>query len=195
MYQPFGNDETLEYIELHNQQAVDMDLSGWKINGGVDYDFPEGTVIPGGGYMVVAKDPVALEAATGITDTLGPFTGSLSNGGEKLELLNNIDSFVTRTSAGVIEPDTYWSVDIQAVGGATNANPTPTLMSGVEPQSGIGNVWNEFAVPGHTGTAPGNVAIDPSVSGLVDNEGNATSVGFQMFGTISGWSNNGGDVA
>ena len=98
-------------------------------------------------------------------------------------------------AAPPIEPPDFVSlisVDIQAVGGDVNVNPNPTLMSGPDPRTGLGNVWNNFDVPGHS-NAP-NVAIDPAVSGLVDSEGNATSVGFQMFGTISGWSNNPGDV-
>jgi len=90
--------ESLEWIELYNQLAVDMDLSEWEIDGirqmnpdGTlsNYMFPEGTVIPGRGYLVVAKDPGKLQAATGYTDALGGFLGSLANDGEELRLINN----------------------------------------------------------------------------------------------------------
>src|SRR5688500_12672867 len=63
---PAGVDEgALEWVELHIQMAVDTDLSGWRLRGGVDFDFPAGTVLPGRGYVVVAFDPAALQAATG----------------------------------------------------------------------------------------------------------------------------------
>ncbi|MEX0643564.1 MAG: lamin tail domain-containing protein, partial [Pirellulales bacterium] len=45
MYNPADTEETLEFIELHNQMAVDMDISGWRLDGGVNYTFPEGTIL------------------------------------------------------------------------------------------------------------------------------------------------------
>src|SRR6185295_4181499 len=85
MYHPQTNEAVLEWVELYNQQAVDMDLSGWSLANGIDFTFAEATVIPGGGYLVVASSPDTLRAATGISNLLGPFTGRLSNTGEKLE--------------------------------------------------------------------------------------------------------------
>ena len=83
------NEAAFEWIELRNQLAVDMDISGWTIAGGVDYCFPENTVIAGGGYLVVASSPTDLMATTGAANVVGPFTGRLSNSGEALELRNN----------------------------------------------------------------------------------------------------------
>ena len=59
MYHP-ANDGTPEWIELHNQMAVDMDLSAWKLRGGVDFDMPAGTVVPRQGYLVISADPAVL---------------------------------------------------------------------------------------------------------------------------------------
>ncbi|HJQ81411.1 MAG TPA: lamin tail domain-containing protein, partial [Lacipirellulaceae bacterium] len=90
MYNPSGSEgDSLEWIELYNQLAVDIDISDWAIEGGVDYRFPVGTVLPGRGYLVVAIDPAALQAETGYSGALGPFTGRLSNGGEELRIVNN----------------------------------------------------------------------------------------------------------
>ncbi len=86
---PQTNEAAFEWVELRNQMAVDMDLSGWTVEGGIDFRFPENAVIPGRGYLVVAGSPVELTAATGATNVFGPFTGRLSNSGETLELRNN----------------------------------------------------------------------------------------------------------
>ncbi|MDA7538604.1 lamin tail domain-containing protein, partial [Akkermansiaceae bacterium] len=87
-YQPLADDSTLEYVELYNQLVVDVDISNWHLDG-IDFDFPEGTVIGGREYLVIAKDPAALGTATGHSNALGPFAGSLSNSGETLRLYNN----------------------------------------------------------------------------------------------------------
>ncbi len=72
-----------EWIELYNPMALDMDLSGWSLAGGVTYTFPEGTVVPAGAYLVVAADPA------GVPGALGPYVGALSDGGERVDLRNN----------------------------------------------------------------------------------------------------------
>ena len=88
MYHPPENEAALEWFELYNQMAVDVDLSNWTVLGGVTYEIPDGTVIPGGGFLVIARDPAALAAATGFAGALGPFAGRLENDGERLDLLN-----------------------------------------------------------------------------------------------------------
>ena len=88
MYHPAPNQSSQEWIELHNQMAVDVDLSGWSIRGGVTYVFPEGTFLSGGAYLLIAESPAALQAAAGLTGIFGPYTGKLSNAGEALRLEN-----------------------------------------------------------------------------------------------------------
>ncbi|MBI4600696.1 MAG: lamin tail domain-containing protein [Planctomycetes bacterium] len=88
MYHPPGNEALLEWVELHNPMAVDMDISGWSLSDGVFFVFPEETIIPGGEYLVVAASPGDLQAA-GFAGALGPFEGRLDNSGETLTLLNN----------------------------------------------------------------------------------------------------------
>lgn len=102
MYHPSQtNEAAFEWIELRNQLAVDMDISGWSIAGGVDYCFPQNTVIAGGGYLVVASSPADLTAATGVTNVVGPFTGRLSNSGETLELRNNNQRLMDKLDYGM----------------------------------------------------------------------------------------------
>ncbi|NLF39128.1 hypothetical protein GX586_06770 [bacterium] len=89
MYHPAQDGAASEWIELHNQMAVDIDLSDWRLSGGVDYTFPAGTIIPGKGYLVIAADPAALKSQTGLQNIIGPFDGQLSNSGEALRLRDN----------------------------------------------------------------------------------------------------------
>ena len=78
-----------EWVELYNQQAIDVDISRWSIQGGIEYTFPEGTFIAGRGYLVVAlyPDMGTFDGLSGIVH--GPFHGRLSNDGETLHLINN----------------------------------------------------------------------------------------------------------
>ena len=92
MYHPVpgANGMENEFLELHNSQPWEEDVSGFRLSGAVDYEFPAGTSIPGGGFLVVAKSPAAMEAFFGIENVLGPYDGQLSNEGETLRLRNAV---------------------------------------------------------------------------------------------------------
>ena len=100
MYHPATNEVEMEWVELHNQMAADMDLSGWFLSGGIRYTFAEGTIVRGGGYLVLGVSPAALAAATGLTNIYGPFEDRLSNGGEMLELRDKNDRMMDVVSYG-----------------------------------------------------------------------------------------------
>jgi hypothetical protein len=91
MYHPAVDEAHLEWIEFHNQMAVDVDMSAWQVRGGIDYDFPEGSMIPGGGYLVLAISPADLQAQSGYVGAYGPWEDGdrLANNGEELRLQNN----------------------------------------------------------------------------------------------------------
>ena len=67
-----------EFIELRNLNGVDVNIGGWRIDSGVDFTFPAGTVVAGGSYVLVGAVPGAV----------GNFTGQLDNTGETVRLLN-----------------------------------------------------------------------------------------------------------
>jgi len=89
MYHPSDSGENLEFIELYNNRAVFEDLTGYAFTDGIQYVFEAGTIINAGEYLVLARDPAALEQAYGITGVEGPFSGRLDNDGERIELSNN----------------------------------------------------------------------------------------------------------
>lgn len=76
----------LEFIELYNSQPWDEDVSGWRLSGEVDFVFPEGTMVPGDGFLVLARVPGDVESEFGISDVVGPWTGNLSNDGGRIRL-------------------------------------------------------------------------------------------------------------
>lgn len=90
MYNPTGEEADGEWLELQNQMGINMDISGWLLAGGIEYEFPAGTIIPGNGQLVIAANPTRFSATTGI-EALGPFEGRLSNDGEELQLINTSD--------------------------------------------------------------------------------------------------------
>ena len=101
----YNNDsgDALEWIELYNQMAVDVELSGWRLTG-ADFTFPPGTVIPARSYLVVASDAADLKARADITNVLGPLTSNLANGGERLRLRNHNDRVMDQVRYGDDEP-------------------------------------------------------------------------------------------
>ena len=175
-YHPAERESSLEWLELHNQMAVNMDLSGWRLSGGIDYVFPEGTVLEGGGLLVVAANPAALRE-TGVTRVLGPFQGRLSNSGETLELRNNNQRLMDVLEYGTdsewpVAPDghgpslakvretdataptIHWRPSAQN-GGTPGTRNFPALVPGALPVLVPGSQsWQQrSAVPGSSGTA------------------------------------------
>ena len=84
-YDPPDRSSHLEFVELFNAGVAATDISGWYFDRGITYVFPQGTILPAGGYLLVAEDPVALYQAFGVAG-YGPFAGHLSNEGETLTL-------------------------------------------------------------------------------------------------------------
>ena len=46
-YHPSNEDNDPEWVELHSLMGVDVDISGWELEGGINYLFANGTVVPG----------------------------------------------------------------------------------------------------------------------------------------------------
>ncbi len=141
MYDPAGpTDATLEWVELYNQMSVDMDISGWRLEGGVDFAFPEGTIVPGHDYIVVAADPAALQSATGYVGAWGPLTGQLDNAGEEIRLVNRNDRRLSVLRYNDTDP---WPVGADGTGFTLSKI---GLNSAVEPAEN----WTVSLLPGGT---------------------------------------------
>jgi hypothetical protein len=95
----------IEFLELHNVTDaavtfydVEFPTNTWRLRGGVSFDFPSGVTLPAGGCLVVVEFDPAVDAARlaafrthfavppGVP-VFGPYSGSLSDSGEVVELL------------------------------------------------------------------------------------------------------------
>jgi len=115
MYHPAGDNPALEWIEFYNAMSVDIDLSDWRIEGGIDFQFSAGTTILANRYVVVASDPAALQAQAGDIPVMGRFTKRLSNSGETLRLRNNNGRLMDAMSYSDQAP---WPVAADGSGGS-----------------------------------------------------------------------------
>ena len=87
MYHPLTNETQLEWVELQNQFSVDVDMSGWRIDG-VEYTFPLGTIINPRSTNMFVKDKTAFSAAYGSSiPVFAEFPGTLDPAGEKIALV------------------------------------------------------------------------------------------------------------
>ncbi len=68
-----------EWIELHNPGAAAIDLGGWRLSDAVDFVFPPGTSLDGGGFLVVDRSQ---------------FSGGLGNAGDRIRLRDAGDTIV-----------------------------------------------------------------------------------------------------
>src|SRR6185436_5002650 len=90
MYNPITGQNNDEYIELYNRSSVTQNMSGWRLRGGISYNFPSNVLIAPGGYLVVAENVSNLLAHypnLNSGNTVGNYSGSLGNGGERIALL------------------------------------------------------------------------------------------------------------
>ena len=97
-YHPPNEDNDTEWVELHSLMGVNVDISNWELQGGINYRFAEGTVVPGKGYLLVAANPSHPSLAG--RGAVGPFTGRLANNGETIRLVNNSNRIMDELSYG-----------------------------------------------------------------------------------------------
>ncbi len=84
-YQP----EKLEFVEVYNSGSSALNVSGCRFTKGITFEFSSGTMIPAGGYLVVASDSLAFNSRYGFAP-VGEYVGTLSDDGEELKLVDSL---------------------------------------------------------------------------------------------------------
>lgn len=134
-YNPLDATSLEEFIELHNPGDTAVDLSGWALSGAVEFTFPAGTVLPVGGYRVVAENPAALQAKFALTGVLGPWLGKLGGSGETINL---------RDGGGVVRDSVAYQAGFPWPTAADGAGPSCELVNpGLD--NDLGGAWRSSA--------------------------------------------------
>lgn len=92
MYHPA--DPNTEFIELTNIGNESLNLNLVRFADGVEFTFPNYPLAPGG-YCLVVEDVAAFRAKYGANvPVTGEYTGSLNNGGERIQLLDAVGTTI-----------------------------------------------------------------------------------------------------
>ncbi|NLZ04862.1 MAG: hypothetical protein GXY19_06800 [Phycisphaerae bacterium] len=161
MYHPADQAESLEFVELYNDRAVFEDLGSCAFTNGIEYIFEPNTILGARQHMVIARDPAAVEAAYGVTGVKGPFTGRLSNDGERIELRNENGGILISFRYGVSAP---WPVSPDGTGHSL----TLAKLGGDPAEA---TTWAPSTLIGGTPAGPDLIQVeseDPSILTLID---------------------------
>jgi hypothetical protein len=80
-------EKSLEFVEIKNTSSSDIELTGYRLEGGIQYTFPPTKWIKADSLYVIASDNQAFAKLYGF-EPLGQFEGSLNNSGDNLVLSN-----------------------------------------------------------------------------------------------------------
>jgi len=89
---PESGTDSLEFIEIYNNDIIEVDLTGYSFSSGIGFEFPSIT-LNAGDYLLLAVDSMAM-LNTFEVNAWQWSSGALSNGGELIELLDNFGAVV-----------------------------------------------------------------------------------------------------
>jgi hypothetical protein len=90
MYHAPGTTDSNDFLEIHNAGSEAVNLSGWRLNDGVDFLFPT-TMLNPGDYLVVAADLASFQAVhPGVSNVIGGWSAHLSDNGERIRLVDQL---------------------------------------------------------------------------------------------------------
>lgn len=112
---PASGNQDEEFIELRNRNAVAVDLSDWRLTGGVEHRFPGGTVLPANGALYLCPRAEAFRARAASPKggegrlVQGGYRGRLSSLGETLILLEatGVTNHFTTYAANPSDPQRH----------------------------------------------------------------------------------------
>ncbi|MGA2862971.1 MAG: lamin tail domain-containing protein [Verrucomicrobiota bacterium] len=115
MYKPAPRSDTnnLEFLEVYNSNPWFHDLSGYRlVANDLSFTFPPKTILAGGAFLVIAASPQSVQNVYGITNVVGPYTGSLKKAGT-LQLLDEVGAVLLSIPYSNLSP---WPVAADGTG-------------------------------------------------------------------------------
>ena len=79
--------ESLEFIEIFNDDSIAIDLAGYRIAEGVQFTFPEDTYLGSRSHLVVCANRGLIQDRYQIENVVGNYVGRLDNGGERISIV------------------------------------------------------------------------------------------------------------
>ncbi len=96
MYHPSSERDEEEFVEIFNRGSEPVDVAGWRLSGGVDFNFPE-LSLEAGAFLIVAADPQSFQNIHGDQiNVVGPWMGRLSNRSDTINLRDASDKRIDR---------------------------------------------------------------------------------------------------
>lgn len=99
-FNPSSGNQAQEYIQLTNANNYAVDISGWRLDGAIQFTFQPGTVMPSNSVMYVSPNVLAFRSRTagprggqGLF-VQGNYKGQLSARGETVQLYDNYGRLV-----------------------------------------------------------------------------------------------------
>lgn len=100
-FNPVGGNQDQEYLCISNPAPIAVDITGWKLEGGINFTFAPGTVLPSNSVAYVSPNTRAFRTRTsgprggqGLF-VLGPYQGRLSARGETILVKNTLGQTLT----------------------------------------------------------------------------------------------------
>lgn len=161
-----------DWIELYNNGAKEVDLTGWFVQDSKSYNkyfFPDNTIIKSGEYLVLYSDAVLFtNRHPFVTNKLGPIGFNWDNNGEQIKLYTStgskyLDFTYDNNSPWPIEangigytiqlnnfnadPSSATSWQISCLEGTPGGAPTPGCVTSVQASQAATSISNLFPNP------------------------------------------------
>ena len=149
-----------EYLELLNQTAVDIDMTGWQLMLGKSKKTFGKVILSAGGYLILCREE-ASEAFSPYGKTYGFTSFSLTNGGEMLKLFDKKGKLISS-----VQYDNNWYGDnAKAKGGWSleQINPEDSCSGSANWKAAENNVGG---TPGKRNSVFDTQIVQPRISAL-----------------------------
>jgi len=99
-YNPASGNQEEEYVQLRNTNGFAVDVSGWKLGGGISFTLKPGTVIPAGASLYLSPNVNAFRARASSPHggqglyVQGNYSGQLNAWGESVTLTDDTGRLV-----------------------------------------------------------------------------------------------------